>query len=104
MLTLPSSDSQILKSTNNHPKGFRVVCPMRSDKTQSFTQVPEGQVGLEVNINNHKITATKLYGNNVITALVGNHMCNNCSIRQEILMNADSRSACVQIIRYERSV
>ena len=75
---------------------------MRSDKTWSKT--PQGQVGLEVNIDDNKITVTRLYGHNVVTVLASNHMCHNCTSRQKVLMNADSRSACVQIIRYERTV
>ena len=51
-----------------------------------------------MDIDDNKDTITRLYGHNVITALAGDHMC------QEVLMNADSRSACTCIVWYERTM
>ena len=38
--------------------------------------------------------------NNVITSLTCDDMWNNSSIREEVLMDVDGRSSCVQIIRF----
>ena len=68
---------------------------MRSDQAQPFTKGPQGQVGLEVDNDYHKNGTTRMNGHNVIAALTCDHMCNHCSIKQEALMDADGRSACV---------
>ena len=97
---VPNIESSFLGFTSvevaiNDPKCSRVAGPMRSDQEQPFTKAPEGQVGFEVDIDYHKNGATRMNGHNVITALTCDHMCNNCSIRQEAFMDADGLSACV---------
>ena len=84
-LNLPSSGPQILKSP--------VITPRASGqrKPQSFTKAPQGRIGLKMDVDDNQVAGTRLYVHNVITALARNHTCNNCSFREEILLNADSR-------------
>ena len=103
---IPDVESSFLEFTDvevtsNDPKCSRVAGPMRSNQAESFTKASQGQVGLEVDIDHDKDRTTRMNGHNVITALACDHMCNNCSIGQEALVNADGRSACTFIVRYE---
>ena len=71
---------------------------MRRDTAQPFTQAPQGQVGLEMNIDDNEDTVTRPYGHNEITALAGGDMCNNCTVWQQVLMNKGSPSACTYVL------
>ena len=51
-----------------------------------------------MDVDNNKITVTRLYVHNV--AWQATTCVTNCSVKQDTLMDADSRSTCVQIIRY----
>ena len=51
-----------------------------------------------MDINDHKNRITRMNRNSVITSLTCDDMRNNSSIKKELLMDADGRSSCVQII------
>ena len=69
---IPRVESSFLWLANievhrNHPKGFRVEWPVWSDKPQSFTQVSQGQVGFEMDIDNNQAAGTRQYVHNVVS-------------------------------------
>ena len=74
---------------------------MWKTKAQSFTKARQSQVRFEMDINDHKNRITRMNRNSVITSLTCDDMWNNSSIREEVLMDADGRSSCVQIIRFK---
>ena len=53
-----------------------------------------------MDIDDHKNRITRMNRNNVLTSLTCDDMRNNSSIKKELLMDADGRSSCVQIIRF----
>ena len=51
--------------SRNHSMSFRVVWPMRSDKPKSFTWAPQGQIGLNMDIDDNQFASIRPYGHNV---------------------------------------
>ena len=60
---IPNIESSFLwlaniEVTHNHSQGFRVTRPVRSDKSESFKQIPQGQIRLKMNVDDNKVTAS----------------------------------------------
>ena len=62
---VPDAESPFLKLadievTNNHTKRFGVAKAMQRNTPKSFTQVPQHQVGFEVDVDDHHDAPTSL--------------------------------------------
>ena len=68
---------------------------MKRNTVQSFTQVPQHQVGFEMDVYDHQDAFTKSYGGNAVTPLTGDLVRDNRVVWQEALMDENSRSASI---------
>ena len=95
-LNLPSSGSQVLKS-----KTFRITWPVENNATLPFTKVSKDQVGLKVHIDDNQNAFTSLYSDDMVTPLVGDLVCDNCMIWQDVRTDENGRSANVHVVSNE---